>query len=381
MPDTFHAEGDARSLERRRHPRRPVPFSWVQLADDNGGIVLDVSEGGLSVQAVRSLTDWELQHIRFQIGKNQAWIETRARIAWISASKNTAGLEFIELADEARDQTKHWFSSEPNSNESDEGIAFAKELEPIEEFPALLDPENAIPFPELETTEPDFGNPDQHAIPERAIEDQTSFENVLPYSERPNAATDVAGTVRADTGTLLAWSQLEARVDRELKARDRTGFSPRTNRFVGVAVISLLLLSALFFEGYHWHESKLNNANAAATAFVRSPEPSPVAPTGSTNQALVPTPPSEGPQFALQVVATTDKKAAEALAATLKRRYFPAFVYFRGTDSFYRVLVGPYGDSDSSLRTMKELKGEGFESFRTPWNPSAAQSSYTAPAP
>jgi cell division septation protein DedD len=145
-------------------------------------------------------------------------------------------------------------------------------------------------------------------------------------------------------------------------------------------VIALLLLSALFFMGYHWHDSKLNNAKTAATAFVKSPDPSPAAPTGSTNQALVPASPLEEPEFALQVVATTDKKAAEALAATLKRRYFPAFVYFRGTDQFYRVLVGPYSDSASRVRT-EELKAEGFESFRTPWNPSAAPSPLSALSP
>jgi cell division septation protein DedD len=387
MPDTFHAVGDARSLERRHRPRQRVPFSWIQLADDNGGIVLNVSERGLSVQAVRGLTDGELQHIRFQIGKDQPWIETRARIAWVSASNNTAGLEFIDLTDEARDQIKQWFSSEPKSNESENPTAFVENPEPTEEFPTLIDPENAIPLPELETTERDFGNPDQQRIPKPAAEDETPAESVQQYSRRANAATGAAGTARGGADTLLSWSELEARVDREIKARDRTGFSLRTNRFVGVGVIGLLSLSALFLVGYHWHESKLINSDTAAPAFVRSPDPSPNtsadstkqdfappspnASTEATSHTSVPPSPSEGPAYALQVVATTDKKAAETLAAKLKRSYFPAFVYFRGNDQFYRVFVGPYSDSDSKLR-MNELKAEGYASFRTPWNPSTA---------
>jgi len=387
MPDTFHAVGDAPYLERRQHPRRRIPFSWIQLAEDNGGMVLDVSERGLSVQAVRSLTEGELPHIRFKIGKDQPWIESRGRIAWVNALNNIAGLEFIELADEARDQIRRWFPVEESADESVERIAFVEKEEPIEASPALLDPENPIPFPEIETTERDLGNPDQQTIPEPAVEDEPPVESVPQYPGRSNAATSAAGTARSGTNMLLSWSELEARIDREIKARDRTGFSPRTNRFVGVGVIALLLLSALFFVGYHWHENKLNNADTPSTAFVTPPEPSPSASTRSTNQALaapsadastgstkqelaLPAP-SNGPEYALQVVATTDKTAAEALAAKLKRSYFPAFVYFRGTDPFYRVLVGPYSDRDSKLR-MEELKAEGYTSFRASWNPSSA---------
>jgi cell division septation protein DedD len=385
MPDTHHAAGDARSDERRHFPRRHIPFSWVQLAEDNGGIVVDVSERGLSVQAVRGLTDGELPNIRVQIGKDQPCIETRARVAWVNPSNNAAGLEFVELADEARDQIKHLVSSEPKSNESEERIAFDKILEPIAGFPALLDPVNAIPSPEPETAEHESGGPDQSAIPEDTVADKTSVEGVRHHSWRTNSPTGAART--AGDGTLLAWSELEARVNRETKSRDRTGFSPRTNRIVGVAVIGILLLSALFFVGYHSHESKIVNSDTAAPA-MRSPEPSPETSTDSTKQEVAPASPdastgakshtagppttSAGPAYALQVVATTDKTAAETLAAKLKRSYFPAFVYFRGTDPFYRVLVGPYSDSDSKLR-MDELKAEGYTSFRTPWSPSAAQ--------
>jgi cell division septation protein DedD len=392
MPDTHHAAGDARSDERRHFPRRHIPFSWVQLAEDNGGIVVDVSERGLSVQAVRGLSGSELPNIRVQIGKDQPCIETRARVAWVNSSNNAAGLEFVELADEARDQIKHLVSSEPKSNESEEPTASVNELKPTNESPALLSPEYAIPVPELETTEREFGTPDQPAIPKHTLEDEVPVEGVQQHSWRTNASTGAARTAGDDT--LVAWSELEARVNRETKSRDRTGFTPRTNRLVGVAVIGILLLSALFFVGYHSHESKIINSDTAGTA-MRPAEPSPdtsagstkreVAPTspdastGATSHTVVPPSTSAGPAYALQVVATTDKTAADALAAKLKRSYFPAFVYFRGTDPFYRVFVGPYSDSDSKLR-MDELKAEGYASFRTPWNPSAAQPPRSTPS-
>jgi hypothetical protein len=381
MPDTSQALGDSRSLERRHYPRQRVPFCYIHLADDNGGIILDISERGLSLQAVRSLTEDELPHIRFQTGENPTWIETRGRIAWERPSEKTAGLEFIDLADEARDQIRRWCSSELKSKESVEGIAFVRKPEPTKDFPTLLHPESPIPFPELETTEEVLQNPDPLSIPEDTDEDQPGVEKILRYSGRTSSAPDVPESAHVGTGSLLAWSELEARINREIKSRERTGFSPRSNRIVGLAVVTLLLMSVFFLVGHYWHEGKHSNVNTAATAFVKPPEPSPNPSTGPTNQASEPAPASEGPALALQVAATTNTKAAEALATTLKRKYFPAFVYFRGTDQYYRVLVGPFNDDDSRLRTMEELKTEGFESFRTPWNPSAAQPPGSAPSP
>lgn len=71
----------------------------------------------------------------------------------------------------------------------------------------------------------------------------------------------------------------------------------------------------------------------------------------------------------------THKENADALAEILRRRYFPAIVSHPGTDRFYRVVVGPYRDADSALTAKEELKGQGFESIRTPWKP------LTEPAP
>ena len=69
--------------------------------------------------------------------------------------------------------------------------------------------------------------------------------------------------------------------------------------------------------------------------------------------------------------AMTHEENAMALADSLHQNNFPAFVSRRGTDHFYRVVVGPYSDVDSALRVKEQLKKAGFDAFRTPWNPSA----------
>jgi cell division septation protein DedD len=60
---------------------------------------------------------------------------------------------------------------------------------------------------------------------------------------------------------------------------------------------------------------------------------------------------------------------ADALAQDLQRKSFPAFVFRRGTDRFYRVAVGPYSEVDSPARVRDDLQKNGLKSFLRPWVP------------
>ena len=198
------ALSDPPTSERRQCPRQCVSFSFIDLGDDNGGIILDVSERGLAMQTVGSLTDDQAPHIRFLLPQPHAWVETRARIAWVSASKKTAGVEFIGLPDEARNQIKQWISLELQLNE------------PVKDNPATYEPENVIPFPEPETTGRIPENPNLHSISGGAVEVPPSVEKVLPYS----------------------WVRIDS--------RKTTDFSSGSGRLIGFTVGTVLLLSALF---------------------------------------------------------------------------------------------------------------------------------------
>ena len=65
----------------------------------------------------------------------------------------------------------------------------------------------------------------------------------------------------------------------------------------------------------------------------------------------------------------THEDNADALAVDLQQRNFPAFVYRRGTDRFYRVAVGPYSDEDSPVRVKGELEKQGLKAFLRRWVP------------
>lgn len=114
MPGTFeHIEQRLPAPERRTCSRQPVrSLAYVELDEGNGGIVLNVSEGGLSVQAVMSLMEDALPQMRFQLSESKGWLETSARIAWTNESRKVAGLQFVDPSEKIRLQIREWLARE-----------------------------------------------------------------------------------------------------------------------------------------------------------------------------------------------------------------------------------------------------------------------------
>src|SRR5271167_4464004 len=99
--------------DRRLHSRQPIKtLAYVELDEGNGGIILNVSEGGLAVQAVTSLMDDHLPRVRFQLSQSPDWVETSARVTWAGESRKLVGLEFVDLSELARGKINEWLSRE-----------------------------------------------------------------------------------------------------------------------------------------------------------------------------------------------------------------------------------------------------------------------------
>jgi cell division septation protein DedD len=123
--------------------------------------------------------------------------------------------------------------------------------------------------------------------------------------------------------------------------------------------------------GIHFRNAKNNQqsrevpATASQAALPSNDSVIPKNPPLSAN----PKQPVDRPGFVLQVGAMTHKDNADALAESLRKRNFPAFVSHRGTDRFYRVVVGPYSDADSTFTVKEELRKQNFDAIRLSWNP------------
>src|ERR1700676_4759379 len=99
------------SYDRRAYPREQISFPrnlfYIDLGGSKTGTVLNISEGGLAVQAIANSID---DLIRFKFSKSETWVETRGRVVWANGSRDMAGLEFISLSDEGRDQIREWLA-------------------------------------------------------------------------------------------------------------------------------------------------------------------------------------------------------------------------------------------------------------------------------
>lgn len=114
--------------ERRHHARFQLPtLAYVELDRSNGGIILNLSEGGLSVQAAISLMDDALPSVRFQLRPSKEWIETGARVVWSGANRKLLGLEFLDLQSEARLRLRNWIAGETATKEIPEELDLSRE--------------------------------------------------------------------------------------------------------------------------------------------------------------------------------------------------------------------------------------------------------------
>jgi hypothetical protein len=101
-------------------------------------------------------------------------------------------------------------------------------------------------------------------------------------------------------------------------------------------------------------------------------EPGILSPGSSVEQstsALAATLSWDRPGFVLQVATMKHEDNAEALAETLRQSHFPAFVFKRGADPFYRVAIGVYGNADSAIGVKDELEKQGFKAILRRWIP------------
>ena len=114
--------------ERRTTPRIAVNgLAYVNLAPDNGGIVLNVSEGGLCfqsrapVQSVDSIRFWfsyRTQRIEAKVGHASSnepspggvsrFIEVASELAWTDDTRKKGGVRFKNLPEVAGQQIRDW---------------------------------------------------------------------------------------------------------------------------------------------------------------------------------------------------------------------------------------------------------------------------------
>jgi hypothetical protein len=125
-------------LERRLTPRTEW-LADIHFEPNNGGIVLNLSEGGLCFHAIDPLQiDCT---IHFSVSLRNQRIQAAGQLAWIDQAKRTGGLRFTGLPAEARQQVRDWTKQPATQLSADH--ASPHPVPPLRAFPAatIIQPE------------------------------------------------------------------------------------------------------------------------------------------------------------------------------------------------------------------------------------------------
>ena len=126
--------------ERRRNSRVKVDSLLpVDLGRENGGIVLNLSEGGLRVRMVGRLETDDIIRLRFTLPEQNNRIETLGQIAWVDEARTGGGVRLVSLAEESQQQIKHWLALNAPASETQPQETLiqtkATAREPVESLP------------------------------------------------------------------------------------------------------------------------------------------------------------------------------------------------------------------------------------------------------
>jgi hypothetical protein len=105
--DLATEEGAAAAPSRRYYRHKIQNLAYVNLDQGNGGIIRDLNEHGLAIQAVAPLRPNQQIHLRFELLSPRVRIEATGRVAWANSSAQ-AGVEFATLPQRSRILLKEW---------------------------------------------------------------------------------------------------------------------------------------------------------------------------------------------------------------------------------------------------------------------------------
>ena len=95
--------------DRRRQPRiRLQSLAYLQLDSENAGVIVNISEGGFAFQTAEIITGLVFPRMRFRLPKSNKWLEVSGKLIWEGGSRTEAGVQFIDLSEDAQQQIRSW---------------------------------------------------------------------------------------------------------------------------------------------------------------------------------------------------------------------------------------------------------------------------------
>lgn len=165
MPKFFDSTSD-----RRQTPRTKLAeIAYIGMGPENGGLVLDVSDGGLSFHAVAPVQPAQTIHFLLSL-RDQSRIEGAGEVVWTNEMRTVCGLRFISLSSGAREHLSTWISpSRTTEGALEEASSPASPMTlPREKVPQYLASEpdaNTEPLFAIPPADEDVGSEAQVRLP------------------------------------------------------------------------------------------------------------------------------------------------------------------------------------------------------------------------
>ena len=325
-------------FDRRCHPRQVVYSAlYVHLSPDSGGLLSDLSEGGLALDLFVPAVSGQAARLGFELPGTSNRIEADCQIAWTDESGQKAGLRFLDLPERPHQHIREWLAVRALSGDLDEAITTQPDVgidEPVSSTPSgvaqspelgrtlLIDLRSALSPPQT-ISKPKQGEQAEQDTLERQGWDRGSMKTIL--GTRPLVALFVGAAALSGLTFVFGY----------VLGRGQFSSTSRTAPIVDKQTVQPSAVPAL--------SAKLTVVSATDTTLS-----APLIPRGA---------------IVLQVAALTRESDAVAIAEALRQKKFPAFVLTPSTDQYYRVQVGPYADAESAHKARRRLEKEGLKAI------------------
>ena len=148
-------ESSVSMRDRRQTPRtKLVEIAYIGMGPENGGLVLDVSDGGLSFHSVAPVQPAETIHFLLSL-RGHSRIEGAGEVVWTNEMRTVCGLRFTSLSSGAREHLNNW------TNQSRMPVPAREKTESpaLQATPQTEEPPASLPSRSENSTQPLFAIP------------------------------------------------------------------------------------------------------------------------------------------------------------------------------------------------------------------------------
>ena len=172
---------------------------YLKLDDGNGGILLNLGTGGLSLQAVAKLNPEQDLILHFKFFDTGEKITVAGRVAWLGPTRKEAGICFKDLSDPIEQSIAGWIARQETSSHATEW----KVASPVNVVPAAS--EILLPLPQVSIPSIPAGGTalDPQTRPSTALPSESHVGDTLPdpASSKPSTPPAFGTSFPASTAT------------------------------------------------------------------------------------------------------------------------------------------------------------------------------------